>query len=534
MSRANAKEWFGGVVSMPAYVMGEGEAYRPDVLVWANHEDGVVGFEATRPGDPLDAAVECFRRATRAPLAGRPHVPARVRVASAELAAALGEALRGETRVVCAPTPEIDHLAESMREFMKLNPASEPSYVGGDVDAAMVAAFFDAAADLHRAAPWKVLPGDAHVLSLTIEALDVRDYAVSVIGQSGESFGVLLFATLERFEELLDVAEESQPRVVPPHFAINFERGAEVEPALRKEIAKYGWRVAGADAYPWPVVVDEDVVGRPPDAEELVIAEATARALAGAMKHKRAIQRACAGEAPFEHTAEVTTHAGTVSVTLRVPYARAETPDLLGALAALSNDDEIDHEARSRLEASCSSALPRRPKRRTSSCKACFDLVTDYAADYHGVTLPLMSAAQLRDVVFEIVPRKVSMDAESGPPLVDELRALLAFMKREFGWSGADPLLGVLDPGAGARLERALSDPRKFGMAKSMFMAGRDAGHDMQSEEGINEWFSRLQTSHVLDRLQPCPSSRARPPAEARRKGKNKRKAERKARRKNR
>ena len=33
-------EWVGGVVPMPAYVTGEGEPYRPEVLLWMS-ADGV-------------------------------------------------------------------------------------------------------------------------------------------------------------------------------------------------------------------------------------------------------------------------------------------------------------------------------------------------------------------------------------------------------------------------------------------------------------------------------------------------------------
>ena len=44
------------------------------------------------------------------------------------------------------------------------------------------------------------------------------------------------------------------------------------------------------------------------------------------------------------------------------------------------------------------------------------------------------------------------------------------------------------------RLEAALSDPSKFGMAKSVFMAGREAGFDMDSPAGIDAWMRAVQS----------------------------------------
>ncbi len=85
-------------------------------------------------------------------------------------------------------------------------------------------------------------------------------------------------------------------------------------------------------------------------------------------------------------------------------------------------------------------------------------------------------------------------------------------------------------------LEAALSDSSNFGMAKSAFMAGRDAGFDMESKEGLEAWMRAMQ-SRPLPASVGFPSfgAAARPiaPAAARAK-KNQRKAARKARKRNR
>jgi hypothetical protein len=43
-------------------------------------------------------------------------------------------------------------------------------------------------------------------------------------------------------------------------------------------------------------------------------------------------------------------------------------------------------------------------------------------------------------------------------------------------------------------LEPALSDTSKSGMAKSLFMGGREAGFDMGSKEGIEAWMRAMQS----------------------------------------
>lgn len=48
------------------------------------------------------------------------------------------------------------------------------------------------------------------------------------------------------------------------------------------------------------------------------------------------------------------------------------------------------------------------------------------------------------------------------------------------------------------KLEAALSDTSKFGMAKSLFMGGREAGFDIDSKEGIEAWMRLMQAQPLL------------------------------------
>lgn len=155
-------------------------------------------------------------------------------------------------------------------------------------------------------------------------------------------------------------------------------------------------------------------------------------------------------------------------------------------------------------------------------------LIMEYVANYCGATIATLRAPSLREVVFEIIPRKVFVEPAEASQVIEQARAFYAFLKRETGLKQADACLRVLDGDAVKRLEAALADPRHFGMAKSLLMQGRDAGFDVSSEEGINAWMKAVQ-DQPFPLAAPLPTpTQARPPAA--REKKKKRKMARKAR----
>src|SRR4051812_10224120 len=87
--KKSAVDWVGGIVSLPGHITGEGEPFRPEALLWLTSDGLIVGMDTARPGELLGRAVEHFRQTSRRPMVGPAHVPARIRVASEELAGAL-------------------------------------------------------------------------------------------------------------------------------------------------------------------------------------------------------------------------------------------------------------------------------------------------------------------------------------------------------------------------------------------------------------------------------------------------------------
>ncbi|MFM9964072.1 MAG: hypothetical protein ACKV2Q_22950 [Planctomycetaceae bacterium] len=138
-----------------------------------------------------------------------------------------------------------------------------------------------------------------------------------------------------------------------------------------------------------------------------------------------------------------------------------------------------------------------------------------YSIDYLGETPPNMSVRDVSEVVFEIFPRKVSVNANQAGEVIAELHAFWSFLQREYQLKNATRILELLGPGAEERLHDELDDPSNFGMAKSFYMAGQQAGFDMTTQAGLNA-FMHVYNSRILSN--PGPSSRPTlPPEPARR-----------------
>jgi hypothetical protein len=527
---------------MPAYVTDSDAPYRPELLLWLNADGLVVGTTLGKPGELLARASGHLRATIAKPMIGPPRSPGRLRVASDVLAASL-RADHPSIEIRVGPTPEIDQVIEDMSEHMQSAPEIPQSMLGGGVAPEAMASFFRAAAALFRAKPWKLVPADA-LLSVTAEARGLREGALSVIGQMGQSFGFLLFPSVDDFNAYLDAAESIERGESPPtpeYLVLNFERGAELDPAVRKEISSHKWEVAGPRAYPWVACVDQTMVSRPPTAKELALLEAVALAVAALASEKQAVLAAFGGGEPFDRVYSVPTPEGNIVVNVRAPHPRqpaelSEPDDVLSALAQLEEDGAIDDvDRRQPLEDELVAAFRASPEGSAVSAMEGHRMVMQFAGDFLGASIATLEPAELREVLLEIIPRKVSVDPASAGAIIADCRAFYRFLKHAFGLALAEDCLRVLGPSTAKKLEQGLSDPANFGMAKSILMAGKEAGFDIHSKEGIEAWLREVQGKPLpasvrlpFERMEPQTASGLD------RKKKDRRKAARKARKKNR
>ncbi len=251
----NGPEWVGGRLSPPFFITDRDEPYRPGLVVWMDARDGlVVGQEVVGPEDTDGAVAQVLLSAMERPLAGPPLRPARIRVADAAIVAEIREVLGDATPIEVAPTPELDEFLEAMLESMQEEDEDESYLEDGRVPPAAVAELFAAAEILYRIAPWQVATDD-RVLRLDIPALGVEGACVSIIGNLGESLGLLIFPSLAGYEAFGRAAEEDpfgsgRIDLGTEWLALSFERGADLPPGMRREVAVHGWPVADANAYP--------------------------------------------------------------------------------------------------------------------------------------------------------------------------------------------------------------------------------------------------------------------------------------------
>ena len=232
-------------------------------------------------------------------------------------------------------------------------------------------------------------------------------------------------------------------------------------------------------------------------------------------------------------------------MTVRAPHPQQlsnhdSEGDVLSALAQLDEDGTIgDLDKRRPLEDELVTAFLASPEGGAVSDMEGHRMLMQFAADYIGASIATLEAEDLREVLFEIIPRKVSVDPSAAGAIIDDCRAFYRFLKHAFGLAQADDCLRVLGPSAGKKLKQALANPQNFGMAKSILMAGAEAGFDIQSKEGIEAWMRQVQGKPLPPSVRlpfdrPDLGMALRPAGGHDRQKKNQRKAARKARKKNR
>jgi hypothetical protein len=332
-------EWVGGLVQVPAYATDDGAPYRPEALFWIDADGRVRAAQIAKPGELLSLAAEILRETIVEARREGVRAPTCVRVASESLARTLRAALPA-LRVVCDTTPEVDELLEQMREQFAQDAVLEQTYLPESAEVAGVGALFTATAALYRAKLWQSALADHAYLFVTIGQLDVNEAVLALTGKPGHSPGIVLLANLKHYAAycaaLAQIARGDRPEL-PRQLALNFERGAELSPGQRKEIVTHGWEVAGPDAYPWLVILDEDLIARAPNAREIVLAEALSLALTTlVLEHAPALEAAARGEAPLQLELAVTTRQGKLDVVLEAPQASPDILDLLPGSDALA------------------------------------------------------------------------------------------------------------------------------------------------------------------------------------------------------
>ena len=285
MKSSASREWIGGRFHTPFYIRDREEPYRPDLVLWMELPEGfVVGQAVVSPEHAEGAVAGALRSAMIQPSVGSPRQPTAIRVADASAAAEVRAEVGHAIPVTVAATPELDALVEHMIETLPPHEDDQPSYfAGGHVSIAAVEKLFAASRRLFVAKPWAVAD-DTQVIRMDIPALGVEGACVSVMGQLGDSHGLLVFPSIDDFESFLDAAESGDLErgriaLTAGWLTLLFERATELPPSMRREAMEHAWPVASADAYPMVDRRDPDATQRPLVARDVEIATACALAV---------------------------------------------------------------------------------------------------------------------------------------------------------------------------------------------------------------------------------------------------------------
>ncbi len=118
-----------------------------------------------------------------------------------------------------------------------------------------------------------------------------------------------------------------------------------------------------------------------------------------------------------------------------------------------------------------------------------------YGFSYLGLAPPEMSRDDVEEILFDIFPRKVSTEAESADEIIGELRAFWEFLTRQYKLPNSTDIIDSLGNEAKQNLRHELANPDNFGMAKSFFMMGAEAGFDMTTQEGLDQFMLAYNAS---------------------------------------
>lgn len=195
--------------------------------------------------------------------------------------AELGEAVD----VIVRRVPELDEAFDALRDHLGAGEAAPGFLSEGGVSSDEVGSFFRAAARLWRRAPWGGV-SDSDLLQFECEGVIAGTKCLSIIGNLGESFGVLVFDSVDDWERMAKQSD-AMAELAPgerfdlgfSHLAITFDRGDRLAAAALEEIVDHGWEIAGDLAYPGIMHIDPDLIVRPLTREDLHLATAVAEAV---------------------------------------------------------------------------------------------------------------------------------------------------------------------------------------------------------------------------------------------------------------
>jgi hypothetical protein len=145
-----------------------------------------------------------------------------------------------------------DALAHVMRSPAGGAASSPWTWAETEASADELAELHAAAADYHRASPWRTM-GDGDAMLLAYPGDDTV-WGASVMGGAGILTGLALYSEPQDLDTMLNAGQEDPDVRVPAmrglSLSISYDGAADLSRAMRREVASAGWELAAPDAYP--------------------------------------------------------------------------------------------------------------------------------------------------------------------------------------------------------------------------------------------------------------------------------------------
>ena len=210
--------WAVGTSLMSAYINdGVSPPFRPMVAIVVNGHGMVIGHGVSLREDPLSGVEDALVQAIGKPKAGfgSGTTPLRVTV-DQEALLPLVRRLLPEVPAKVGRSAELEEMFQALPAMQAMD--SEPearsiqdmsSLLDGDLTPADLNSFFAACAVLYQLEPWGLFADDQCLFQLTSRTLAMHQWCGSVIGQAGESYGVLLFESRGDQRRFTDLAQSA-------------------------------------------------------------------------------------------------------------------------------------------------------------------------------------------------------------------------------------------------------------------------------------------------------------------------------------
>lgn len=134
----------------------------------------------------------------------------------------------------------------------------------------------------------------------------------------------------------------------------------------------------------------------------------------------------------------------------------------------------------------------------------------DYGYRYEELTPAKMSKTKVKLLMEQLLPRKVTVfnkaDADTAIP---ELLAFWSFLEREYHLRSAKTVITYLRS-IENKFGNWLMDPARAGMAKTFFLGGIEAGFDMTTQEGLDQ-FKEFYNAQLANQKPSDPPKTAKP-----------------------